>query len=297
MKRFILLAGLALASLCASAQMYPANQPSYQGLWWNSPGGSESGWGVNITHQGNTLFATWFTYDTDGKGMWLVVPSAQLQPVMNDNDPYGYGYMTPTVYEYIGTIYRTTGPAIDAASFDSSKVTVTAVGQADFQFSSASQGSFSYTVNGVGGGKAIVRQVFSTMPTCDFSGAAPSFQDLWWHAPAGSESGWGINLTQQGNIMFATWFTYGADGKGMWLVASNLQQTAPGMWMGDLFSTTGPAFSAPWDSTKVKVTSVGTLMLTFDGTNSGTLTAMVNGKTITKAITRQVFASPTSACR
>ncbi|HEX4782635.1 MAG TPA: hypothetical protein VH301_17895, partial [Usitatibacter sp.] len=33
-----------------------------QGLWWRSPAGSESGWGVNITHQSNTLFATWFTY-------------------------------------------------------------------------------------------------------------------------------------------------------------------------------------------------------------------------------------------
>src|SRR5262245_12357827 len=28
---------------------------SYQALWWASPAGSESGWGVNIAHQGDTL--------------------------------------------------------------------------------------------------------------------------------------------------------------------------------------------------------------------------------------------------
>ena len=39
---------------------------NYQGLWWNSPAGSESGWGINITHQGDTLFVTWFTYDSGG---------------------------------------------------------------------------------------------------------------------------------------------------------------------------------------------------------------------------------------
>jgi hypothetical protein len=299
MKRFALLASIALASLCASAQMQMQTpQPSYQGLWWNSPGGSESGWGLNIAHQGNILFATWFTYDTDGKGMWLVVPSAQLQPMMDDNDPYGYGYMTPKTYEYVGAIYRTTGPAVDAATFDPHAVTVIAVGQADFHFTSPDAGSFSYTVNGVSGGKSIVRQVFSTMPTCDFSGAAASFQDLWWKSPANSESGWGINIAQQGNIMFATWFTYGADGRGMWLVASDVRETAPGMWMGELFSTTGPAFSsASWDVTKVKATSVGSIMFMFDGMSSGTLTATVNGKTITKTITREIFASPASTCR
>lgn len=40
-------------------------QANYQGLWWNSPAGSESGWGVNFAHQGDTIFASWFTYNLD----------------------------------------------------------------------------------------------------------------------------------------------------------------------------------------------------------------------------------------
>lgn len=35
-----------------------------------APAGAESGWGVNFTHQGDTIFATWFTYD-DGTPLWL----------------------------------------------------------------------------------------------------------------------------------------------------------------------------------------------------------------------------------
>ena len=31
-------------------------------------------------------------------------------------------------------------------------------------------------------------------------------QGLWWAAPAGAESGWGINFAHQGDIIFASWF-------------------------------------------------------------------------------------------
>ena len=298
MERLASLAGFVLAAASLASFAQTSTQPSYQGLWWNAPANSESGWGLNITHQGNILFATWFTYDAQGKGMWLVVPRAELQPQMDDNDPYGYGMgTTPRTYEYTGTIYRTTGPAFDAASFDSSRVVVTPVGEADFMFSSPDAGSFSYTVNGISGSKPIVKQVFAALPTCTFSGNAANFSDLWWRSPANSESGWGINITQEGGIIFATWFTYAADGSGMWLVASDVRETSAGAWSGALYSTTGPAFTSAWDVSKVKATPVGTISLAFDGPASGTLTAVVNGTTVSKPITRQVFASPASACR
>ena len=43
---------------------------NYQGLWWNPP--AESGWGINFAHQGDIIFATWFTYDAAGKPWWLI---------------------------------------------------------------------------------------------------------------------------------------------------------------------------------------------------------------------------------
>ena len=36
------------------------------GLWWAAPAGSQSGWGINFAHEGDTIFATWFTFDHDG---------------------------------------------------------------------------------------------------------------------------------------------------------------------------------------------------------------------------------------
>jgi hypothetical protein len=268
------------ATLSAAAPM------NFQALWWRAPADSESGWGLNITHQGDTLFATWFTYDTDGSGMWLVVSDARK---MGEN-------------AYSGTMYRTTGPAFDSASFNSSQVVVTAVGLATFTFTDANNGTFSYSVGNVIQSKAITRQVYSSpMADCSAGGAAganPSYQDLWWRSPANSESGWGVNVTHQGDILFATWFTYAANGKGMWLVMSDGRRTGPGIYTGALYRTTGPAFSvARWDASTVKVTQVGTATFTFPESANGTFRYTVDGVTQTKPITRQVYALPGTVCR
>ena len=277
----------------ASAELYrPSSSvpsdPSYQALWWSSPAGSESGWGVNITHQGDILFATWFTYDADGSAMWLVMPRGEL--VMD--------FDLPT---YTGLLYRTTGPAFDAPTFDSSAVTATAVGRATFTFFDLDNGSFRYEVNGLVQAKPITRYVFSSMPTCVRGGAPalspPNFQDMWWKSPAGSESGWGVNLTHQGDVIFATWSTYDANGRSLWLVMPRGEKVDINVFTGPLYRTSGPAFSNPtWDATKVVATSVGTATFAFAGANSGTFTATVNGATQSKPITRLVYSSPTTVC-
>ncbi len=280
----------------------PATGADFEGLWWRSPAGSESGWGVNITHQGDILFATWFTYDTNGNGMWLV---------MSDGVKTGNATFT-------GTLYRTTGPSFSATTFDPTQVKVTAVGNATFTFTDKDNGTFSYTVNGISQSKPITRQVFgSPVPTCTEGGtppATPNYQDLWWRAPAGSESGWGVNITQQGTVLFATWFTYDINGNGMWLVMSNgVQQMSAGVdssgyftgtpsalpiFTGTLYQTTGPSFSAtPWDPSQVKLTAVGNATFSFSDANNGTFAYTVNGVSQTKPITRQVFSSPTTVCQ
>jgi hypothetical protein len=277
---------------------------TYQGLWWNSPAGSESGWGLNIAHQGDTLFATWFTYDADGNGMWLVMPGATLSTSMNDDggcDYYGYCMPMMSMPSYSGTVYRTTGPAFDAATFDPAGVNVVAVGNATMRFTGSDDGTFSYTVNGVSQMKNIVRQVFGPMPQCSLGGSegsAPNYGDLWWRSPAGSESGWGVNLTHQGDTLFATWFTYDANHRGLWLVMSNGQKTAPGTYTGTLYRTTGPRFdSAQWTGSSVVASPVGTATFAFTDANNGTFTTTMNGKTMAKAITRQSFGVPATICR
>jgi hypothetical protein len=53
------------ASVTAAQASAGAGARNYEGLWWNAPAASESGWGINFTHQGDTIFATSFTYGAD----------------------------------------------------------------------------------------------------------------------------------------------------------------------------------------------------------------------------------------
>jgi hypothetical protein len=259
-----------------------APAPNYQALWWGAPAGSESGWGLNLTHQGDVLFATWFTYDSDGTAMWLVAPGARRT----------------TGNAFAGALYRTTGPAFDSAQFDAARVAPTEVGSATFTFTDANAGTFAYTVNGVSQSKAITRQLFGPATTCTSGGAAgatPNYQDLWWRS---SESGWGVNIAHQGEVIFATWFTYEASGKGMWIVMPEGRRDAAGAWSGKLYRTTGAPFDAsPWDPARVRVTEVGSGSFSFASAEEGTFAYTVNGVSQSKAIARQVFATPKTVCR
>lgn len=112
------------------------------------------------------------------------------------------------------------------------------------------------------------------------------FTDLWYN-PA--ESGWGVNLIQQNNIVFATLFVYGSDSRATWFVASNLQGGGSG-FTGQLYQTTGPVFSGgAFNPQAVTVTPVGTMTLAFNSGSTGTLTYSVNGVQVTKQIQRQTF--------
>ena len=127
--------------------------------------------------------------------------------------------------------------------------------------------------------------------------AAPlNAQGLWWSAPAGSESGWGINFSHQGDIIFATWFTYDAAGKPWWLIAE-LRKRADGAYAGPVSTVTGPPFDAiPFDPGTVVETAIGSATVTFANGNAASLSYSVNGLSQTKSITRQVWAPPGTVC-
>jgi hypothetical protein len=259
---------------------------SFQALWYKSPAESERGWGVNVTHQGNILFATWFTYDLDGSQMWLVGPAVER---------------TGSGHTITGTLYSTTRPPFKSVPFNPNAVGVTPVGTITFAFSSADAGTMTTTVNGATVVKPITKQVFSTVSTCTpggTPGATANFQDLWYAAPAESERGWGVNLTHQGDILFATWFTYDATGKGMWIVGPDVRRTTGNTFTGALYRTTGPAFNAnPWDPNTVGVQMVGSATFAFTDLNNGTFSYTVNGISQAKPITRQVYSAPATVCR
>ena len=108
--------------------------------------------------------------------------------------------------------------------------------------------------------------MFGTLPVCTAAtqamlATATNYQDIWWAAASG-ESGWGVYLTHQGSTIFASWFSYDLDGSPLWLSVT-ASQNAAGVYSGTLYRTTGPAFGAPFDSSKVAYTPVGSATLTF----------------------------------
>ena len=128
-----------------------AASTNYQDLWWNP---DESGWGINVTHQDNTLFATLFTYDATGRGLWLVMSGGVRQP---DGS-------------YLGDLFRTVGSPFNAAPvipLDAS-ADLTKVGTMRLRFSDGENGTLTYAVDDATVTKSIVRQVFSsTVFTCN----------------------------------------------------------------------------------------------------------------------------------
>ena len=272
--------GLAALAISCVALATPASSGlNYEGLWWNAPPGSESGWGINLAHQGDAIFVTWFTYDGGGRASWLSMTANRTAQGT-----------------YSGTLIRTTGPASSANPFDPAKVIRTEVGSGALTFPDADSGTLLYTLNGVSQTKFITRLVFGPMPSCTYEAqpnlvAATNYQDLWWAAD-GAESGWGVNLTHQGDVIFASWYTYAADGSPVWLTATAVK-IAPNVYGGDLIRAAGPAFDAvPFEPGKVTRTVVGTTTLTFAHGNAAAFAYTIDGLSESKRITRQLFAPP-----
>lgn len=137
------------AALCQPSTTSRATLTNYQDLWWNP---AESGWGVNITHQDNTLFASLFTYDAAGKALWLVMSAGIKQA---DGS-------------YLGDLYQATGSPFNAQPFTPiTAANITKVGTMQFRFTEGGNGALNYSVNGTFVSKTIVRQEFSTpLPVC-----------------------------------------------------------------------------------------------------------------------------------
>ena len=149
--------------------------------------------------------------------------------------------------------------------------------------------------------KNITKQTFGTQPECTFSGTNRTFntnyQDLWWNP---SESGWGINLTHQSDIIFATLFTYDAAGKGMWLILSRGDRIVGTQnFAGAIYRTTGPNFDAvPFTPIgPANPPQVGNMRLEFADGNTAKLIYDVNGASVTKNIQRQTFDAFRSNCQ
>jgi len=127
--------------------------------------------------------------------------------------------------------------------------------------------------------------VHAATPTTDFS-------DLWYNP---NESGWGVNLAQQNEILFITFFVYGTNGTPTWFVGpatalSGSTQDGIVSFTGPLYTTTGPYFgAATFDPNQVAIRLVGAVSFAAGQIGVGAISYSFDGVVVTKNIQRQTW--------
>jgi hypothetical protein len=160
----------------ASAQMWGDG-------WWNP---SESGWGINVIHQGDTMFVCLYVYGEDGSPNWY---SATLYA----GSVNASGYNT-----YQGQLTATTGPWFGVWTYNPESVSLREVGSMTFSPSSPYQAQLSYSVDGVMVSKGIERFTFRLLPLSGFyhGGLVVNFNNCEFGGPAGDYETISMDISQ-----------------------------------------------------------------------------------------------------
>jgi len=251
---------------------------NFTGIWSNP---QEPGWGVNINHEQGTIVATLFSYSEQGDPQWLIASALREQA---DGD-------------FTGELFQMSGPRFDARTWTGTVMRT--VGTMRIVFSDSGLARLTYTVDG----KAVTKDISpmpvgaGDRPVCSFTegsrSAETNYQDLWWDM---SEPGWGLAVAHQGDTLFTVLFTYGDDGRAMWIVGPEVRRLPDGSYAGTLYRTRSPGFDASFPQSP-SVASAGTITLRFADGGSATLAYSVDGREVHKSITRFVASPSVPACR
>ena len=115
----------------------------YSGLWYDP---RESGWGLSL-HQspGHTVFGLLFVYDANRQPEWYSFQGGR--------------WTSSTMWT--ASVFRTTGPAMTAAAFDTAQVSYVPAGTVSIDFTQApgteGRARLTYTINGTTATKTIQR--------------------------------------------------------------------------------------------------------------------------------------------
>ena len=265
LRRAIAAASLAAIFLLppAHAEEVIATTPSpLTGLWWNA---DESGWGASIAQHGAMIFLAWYTYDAAGNPAWYVMSSC---PIVGNSCS--------------GDIHSVSGGVPLTSPWGGPSLGVTQAGSGRLTFTDNDTGTFAYTINGVSAERAITRQPLATGAVPP----SPNYSDLWWNA---SESGWGVAITQQYGVIFATFYSYKPGGGATWFVAPNCPLAANRCSSGLYEVHGGTPPTAPWAGQNRVVSPVGTIEITFTDGDAATMRYTIGGIAAQRDIVRQAF--------
>lgn len=137
-------------------------------------------------------------------------------------------------------------------------------------------------------GVALVATLGAVLPARAASGY--DLSDMWWDP---QESGWGVQFTQQRDVIVADLYVQGPDSRPVWYAAELYflglaPQTHEMTYSGDLYEAPGTWFGAAAYGGAVR-RKVGTMTVVAPTMTAATLSYSVDGIAVTKSIQRYTF--------
>jgi hypothetical protein len=180
------LLAISFYSAVALTTSLPAESANYQDWWWN-PG--QSGMGVNVGQQGDTIAATWYLYGDDNNASFLVLTG------------------TLTGNTVSGNLYRYTGPP-PGPGYNPAAVVPNVAGTGSITFTSDTTAVLNYNYDNRSGSLNLQRFSFGTVPlTGTYLGGAVVYSQNCGLANAYQAV---YSLTQDGNSLSFTEDSAGA---------------------------------------------------------------------------------------
>lgn len=127
-------------------------------------------------------------------------------------------------------------------------------------------------VNPMSSNISICRNTFLSAIICAWfllfpsTAVAQDYSGWWWNE---SESGRGINIGHNNDLVFGALFLYDESGNPLWATFTGILNNNAAT--GPLNTFTGPPMNSSYDSSQVAPTNIGTATITFTGNNTATI--------------------------
>lgn len=157
---------------------------------WSNP--ARSGHGLDLQASGSQLGMVWYTYDVDGRPLWYLGTGALI----------GDSWTAPLL-----RFRWQDGAAVSSV-----------VGSVSLQFSSERNAVFSWVLPDSSGSEPMRPLAVGLSSETQYPSAA-------WYNP--QESGWGLSITQQGDLRYAMAFVYDDDGEPVWFAGAATDPADP----------------------------------------------------------------------
>jgi uncharacterized secreted protein with C-terminal beta-propeller domain len=224
-QRIVRILAILAISTAASAATVAERSPFAQGHWWNP---ARSGEGFDIFNAAGQIAVMWFTYDDTGRPVWYTAQGDDRS---------------------VGTAW----PLLKHRWADGRKAGYTTVGTLRVDINHPESLRVSWQLGGFSGATNLEPfRASGVIGETDRTGS--------WFNP--DNSGWGIAIVEQGEVLGGAVFTYDGSGEPTWVAGFGRDRSSV-----EYFSSRGSCPACPY--VPPKLTSAGRLRFEFEGDRAG----------------------------